>query len=73
MPDSEPPRGDLTPDELDLLRRMAKLQSETVELLADVRERVRSTWELLQVAEHFCDSVDWRGAVTPARPPARSR
>jgi hypothetical protein len=73
MPDSKPPQGNPAPAEPDLLWRMAELEPETAELLAELRERVRRSWEELQLVEHCCDSVDCRGAVTPSRRTGLSR
>jgi hypothetical protein len=73
MPDSKPPQGNPAPAGPDLLRRTAELQSETAELLAEVRERVRRSWEVLQAAEHRCDSGARPGAVTPSRRTGPSR
>jgi hypothetical protein len=53
MPDSEPPRGDLTPDELDLLRRAAELGPKTADLLAEARECIRRCRELRQEARRL--------------------
>jgi hypothetical protein len=69
MPDSKTPQLYPAPAEPDLLRRVAELESETVELLAEVRERIHRSWALLQVAEHLRDSYGRPGAVTSARPP----
>jgi hypothetical protein len=72
MPDSEPPRGDLTADDPDLLRKAAELVAETPRLVAEAHEQVRWSQELRLVAEYLCS--DRRpGAVTSARRPARSR
>jgi hypothetical protein len=58
MPDSEPPRGRPAPAEPDLLRTVAELESETAELLAEVREHIRRSRDLRREARVLRDSLD---------------
>jgi hypothetical protein len=73
MPDSKTPQRRLAPAEPDLLlQRAAELVSLTPRLVAKAREQVRWSQELRLVAESL--RSDRRpGAVTPARPTARTR
>jgi hypothetical protein len=80
MPDSRPPQRNPAPVEPDLFRRAAELVAETHRLVAKThrlvaqsRALIRWSQELRGVAQSLCDSNGRPGAVTPARPPARSR